>query len=84
MQELAAFLPAIAAISHDERQAARRLLMSSNSMDFETLQQHQKVDAQLVKVRNKPPAIKAVLLAGYNYSESKEPLEASQQFLYIN
>ena len=51
VEELAAFLPAIASISHDERQAAKRLLMSSNSMDFETLQHHQKVDAQLVKVR---------------------------------
>lgn len=52
VQELASFLPAIASTCHDERQAARRLLMSSNSMDFESLQQHQKVDAQLVKVRH--------------------------------
>lgn len=50
LQNLAALLPAIASIRHDEKCSTVRLLMSSNSMDFESLQQHQKADAQIVKV----------------------------------
>lgn len=51
VHDLASFLPAIACTCHDEKRAAGRMLISSNSMDFETLQQFQKQDAQLVKVR---------------------------------
>lgn len=50
IQDLASLLPAIASCSKDKAQDSVRLLINSKSMDFETLQLHQRLDFQLIKV----------------------------------
>ena len=54
LRDLGSLLPAIADAWHEDRLPSTRLLMTSSSMDFQALQQHQRCDSQLVKVRADP------------------------------